>query len=90
MKASASGADGKAGRSGLKDFMGREWAGVALLGVFYVLIFIVFSLLSPYFLQSRNLMSIGLNMSVIGLMAIAGTPLIVAGALDLSCDVLIL
>lgn len=84
MKASASGADGKRGRNGLKDLMGREWAGVALLGAFYIIIFIVFSLLSPYFLQSRNLMSIGLNMSVIGLMAIAGTPLIVAGALDLS------
>ncbi|WP_246716350.1 ABC transporter permease [Martelella soudanensis] len=84
MKASASGTDGKAPRNGLKDLMGRECAGVALLGAFYVLIFVVFSLLSPYFLQSRNLMSIGLNMSVIGLMAIAGTPLIVAGALDLS------
>lgn len=86
MKASASEAEtnGGARHSGLKDMMGREWAGVAVLAAFYVIIFVVFSLLSPYFLQSRNLMSIGLNMSVIGLMAIAGTPLIVAGALDLS------
>ncbi|MCB1330545.1 MAG: ABC transporter permease [Maritimibacter sp.] len=64
--------------------MRQEWSGVAVLGIFYILIFIAFSLLSPYFLQARNLMSIGANMSVIGLMAIAGTPLIVAGGLDLS------
>lgn len=69
---------------GVSHFFRKEWSGVALLGLFYVLIFIAFSLLSPYFLQTRNLMSIGSNMSVIGLMAIAGTPLIVAGGLDLS------
>lgn len=70
--------------SKFRELMGKEWAGVAVLAVFYVIIFIVFSLLSPYFLQTRNLMSIGSNMSVIGLMAIAGTPLIIAGGLDLS------
>lgn len=64
--------------------LSKEWAGVAVLAVFYVLILILFSVLSPYFLQTRNLMAIGSNMSVIGLMAIAGTPLIVAGGLDLS------
>lgn len=69
---------------GFSHFMRQEWSGVAVLGIFYILIFIAFSLLSPYFLQARNLMSIGANMSVIGLMAIAGTPLIVAGGLDLS------
>lgn len=67
-----------------RDLMRKEWAGVAVLAVFYVLIFAAFSILSPYFLQTRNLMSIGSNMSVMGLMAIAGTPLIVAGGLDLS------
>lgn len=64
--------------------MNKEWAGVAVLAVFYILIFGAFSVLSPYFLQTRNLMAIGSNMSVIGLMAIAGTPLIIAGGLDLS------
>lgn len=68
----------------LVRFMRKDWSGVAVLAVFYILIFVTFSLASPYFLQSRNLMSIGSNMSVIGLMAIAGTPLIVAGGLDLS------
>lgn len=72
------------GTSSFRELLSKEWAGVAVLAVFYVLIFIVFSVLSPYFLQTRNLMSIGSNMSVIGLMAIAGTPLIVAGGLDLS------
>lgn len=68
----------------ISHLMRQEWSGVAVLGIFYILIFIAFSLLSPYFLQTRNLMSIGSNMSVIGLMAIAGTPLIVSGGLDLS------
>jgi ribose transport system permease protein len=75
----------KARRSfGFRDLMKKDWAGVAILAVFYVIIFAAFSLLSPYFLQGRNLMAIGSNMSVIGLMAIAGTPLIIAGGLDLS------
>lgn len=68
----------------LRAILGREWAGVAALAVFYVILFAAFSLLSPFFLQLRNMMSIGTNMSIIGLMAIAGTPLIIAGGLDLS------
>ena len=67
-----------------QSLMGKDWAGVAVLAVFYILVFAVFSILSPYFLQASNLMSIGSNMAVIGLMAIAGTPLIIAGGLDLS------
>jgi ribose transport system permease protein len=63
---------------------GREWAGVAVLGTLFVLLLIAFSLLSPYFLQVNNLLSIGTNMAVIGMMAVAGTPVIIAGALDLS------
>jgi ribose/xylose/arabinose/galactoside ABC-type transport system permease subunit len=66
------------------NVMNKEWAGVAVLALFYTLIFAAFSILSPYFLQVNNLKAIGTNMSVIGLMAIAGTPLIIAGGLDLS------
>lgn len=62
----------------------QEWAGVAGLGLFFVGVVITFSIMSPYFLQGPNLMAIGSNMSVIGLMAVAGTPLIIAGGLDLS------
>jgi ribose transport system permease protein len=74
----------KFSRSGFRNLMSQDWTGVVALGIFYIMIFIAFSVLSPYFLQTRNLMSIGSNMSVIGLMAIAGTPLIIAGGLDLS------
>ena len=77
-------AESSHGSFSFRELLSKDWAGVAVLAVFYVLIFIIFSVLSPYFLQARNLMSIGSNMSVIGLMAIAGTPLIVAGGLDLS------
>jgi ribose transport system permease protein len=70
--------------SRFRNVMKKEWAGVAVLALFYILIFAAFSILSPYFLQVNNLKAIGTNMSVIGLMAIAGTPLIIAGGLDLS------
>ena len=62
----------------------QEWAGIAGLGLFFIVVVTTFSILSPYFLQGPNLMTIGSNMSVIGLMAVAGTPLIIAGGLDLS------
>ena len=44
----------------------------------------VFSVLTPFFLSLRNLLAIGSNVAFIGLMAAAGTPLIIAGGLDLS------
>jgi ribose transport system permease protein len=66
------------------SLLGRSWAGVASLLVFYVLLLVAFSLLSPYFLNVRNMLSIGGNVAFIGLMAATGTPLIIAGGLDLS------
>jgi ribose transport system permease protein len=73
-------------RSGgaLRQLLGKEWAGVAVLGLLFLGLIVIFAALSPYFLKVNNLLSIGTNMSVIGLMAIIGTPVIVAGALDLS------
>jgi len=67
-----------------RRFLGRPWAGVAVLGALYLMLFALFSILSPFFLSVNNILSIGTNMAVIGLMAIAGTPVIIAGALDLS------
>lgn len=61
-----------------------SWAGTAVLGFLFLVIAIIFSVLSPWFLSLSNILSIGTNMAVIGLMAAAGTPVIVAGALDLS------
>jgi ribose transport system permease protein len=67
-----------------QNLLGRSWAGVAMLLVFYLLLIGVFTALSPFFLTVKNLLSIGSNMAFIGLMAAAGTPLIIAGGLDLS------
>lgn len=54
-----------------------------LLG-FYAVLLIVFSVLSPFFMTLRNMLAISSNVAFIGLMAAAGTPLIIAGGLDLS------
>lgn len=67
-----------------RDLLARPWAGTAMLLIFYVIILIIFTVLSPFFLSFRNLISVGTNSSFIGLMAAAGTPLIIAGGLDLS------
>jgi ribose transport system permease protein len=68
----------------VRNLFAKSWAGVAILVVFYALIMLGFTLLSPYFLTFGNIASIGANMAFIGLMAAAGTPLIIAGGLDLS------
>ena len=69
---------------GWREFMSQDVAGVAALGALFLGLIVVFSALSPYFLRTGNLLAIGTNMAVIGLMAAAGTPVIIAGALDLS------
>ena len=66
------------------SLMKQSWSGVAVLSVFYIVIVIALSLMSPWFFSFNNAMNIGINMSYIGLMAAAGTPLIIAGGLDLS------
>lgn len=69
-----------------KSWLGGTGVGtsVVILLVFYILLLLVFSVLSPFFMTLRNMMSIGSNVALIGLMAAAGTPLIIAGGLDLS------
>lgn len=64
--------------------LGKSWSGVAVLLGFYIALAVVFSVLSPYFLSVRNMLSIGANVAFMGLMAATGTPLIIAGGLDLS------
>ncbi len=66
------------------SLMKQSWSGVAVLSIFYFVIVIALSLMSPWFFSFNNAMNIGINMSYIGLMAAAGTPLIIAGGLDLS------
>tara|TARA_B100001121_G_scaffold102536_1_gene90944 strand:- start:443 stop:1396 length:954 start_codon:yes stop_codon:yes gene_type:complete len=70
--------------SRIKNLMKQSWSGVAMLSLFYIVIVIAFSLMSPWFFSFNNAMNIGINMSYIGIMAAAGTPLIIAGGLDLS------
>ncbi len=67
-----------------RSLLGKSWAGTAMLLVIYLLLLVVFTILSPFFLTFKNLLSIGSNMAFVGLMAAAGTPLIIAGGLDLS------
>jgi ribose transport system permease protein len=71
-------------RRRLVALLAQPWAGVAVLLLFYVALLVAFSILSPFFLSVRNMLAIGTNVAFIGLMAAAGTPLIIAGGLDLS------
>jgi ribose transport system permease protein len=71
-------------RRRILHLLGQPWSGVAILLVFYIVLIVVFSVLSPFFLTQRNMLAIGANVAFIGLMAAAGTPLIIAGGLDLS------
>lgn len=68
----------------VRALLAQPWAGVGVLLVFYLILVILFSVLSPFFLTARNLLSIGNNMAVIGLMAATQTLLIVSGGMDLS------
>ena len=70
--------------SNFNSLMKQSWSGVAVLSIFYIVIVIGLSLMSPWFFSFNNAMNIGINMSYIGIMAAAGTPLIIAGGLDLS------
>lgn len=64
--------------------LGGPASGLLILLAFYLAIVLAFSLLSPFFLTWRNMLTIGASAAFIGLMAAAGTPLIIAGGLDLS------
>lgn len=59
-------------------------SGVLILLAFYIALLVLFTVISPFFMTTRNLTSIASNVAFIGLMAAAGTPLIIAGGLDLS------
>jgi ribose transport system permease protein len=57
--------------------------GAGLIGV-YILILVVMSVLSPYFLSTRNFLNLLLASSSIGMIAIFTTMLMIGGGLDLS------
>ena len=49
-----------------------------------LIIVILLSILSPYFLTTENLLSIGLQMAVIAIMSIGQMWIIISGGIDLS------
>lgn len=61
-----------------------RWSAVLGLLVFYVVLCVVFSVLSPFFLTLRNFFNIASNMAYIGVMASVQTALIIGGVMDLS------
>ncbi|MGO7169479.1 ABC transporter permease [Rhizobium leguminosarum] len=71
-------------RQSVTEILARPAAGIVVLLGFYVILLAAFAMLSPFFLSVSNLANIGTNMAFIGLMAAAGTPLIIGGGLDLS------
>lgn len=71
-------------RQSMTEILARPAAGIVVLLGFYVILLAAFAMLSPFFLSVSNLANIGTNMAFIGLMAAAGTPLIIGGGLDLS------
>jgi ribose transport system permease protein len=84
IKSAASSPAASAPTRRFRELLARPWAGTVMLLIFYVIILAIFTILSPFFLSFQNLISVGTNSSFIGLMAAAGTPLIIAGGLDLS------
>ncbi len=58
-------------------------SGVGLL-ILYVLMILVISRLSPFFLGPRNLVNLPVSVAVIGMIAIFSTMLMIGGGLDLS------
>ena len=54
------------------------------LVIVYILICIVFSILSPFFLTANNFLNIGLYSSIIGVMAAGSTIAMLVGAIDIS------
>jgi ribose/xylose/arabinose/galactoside ABC-type transport system permease subunit len=68
-------------RNRFKSSTLQEGAGLVAM---YLIIVIVMSLLSPYFLSTRNFLNLLLASSTIGLIAMFTTMLMVGGGLDLS------
>ncbi len=50
----------------------------------WIVIVIVFSVLSPYFLTARNFMNIGLAITVYGIAAVGATIVLISGGIDLT------
>src|SRR5579883_1617327 len=68
----------------MRNGMRFDWQeALGLLGI-YVILIVVLSILSPYFLSVNNFLNILVAISVIGIMSVATTMVIVSGGIDLS------
>ncbi|MBV9392333.1 MAG: ABC transporter permease, partial [Verrucomicrobia bacterium] len=65
----------------LRKMLKQREASVFLM---LLLVSIYLSLSSPYFLETRNLLNVGRQFSVVGIVAIGEALVIIAGAIDLS------
>ncbi|HXV41721.1 MAG TPA: ABC transporter permease, partial [Anaerolineae bacterium] len=57
--------------------------GVSLLGI-YLLMGLVFAILTPFFLTTKNFVNIGQTLAVVGIVAIGETLVLIAGGVDIS------
>ena len=62
----------------------RDWGTQISLVVAIILLGIVFSSISPYFLTIKNIVNLGHYMSIIGILAAGCTVALIIGALDIS------
>ncbi len=67
------------GRGAMIRFARRQGLILVLL-----VLFVAFSITSPYFLSSRNLLNVGGTAGILGLMAITQTFLVISGGIDIS------
>jgi ribose/xylose/arabinose/galactoside ABC-type transport system permease subunit len=62
----------------------RNNSNEAGVGIALIVLFLVFSITSPYFLQTNNLNNVLYQVSAIGILAIAQTMVLLTGGIDLS------
>lgn len=67
------------GRAAMIRFARRQGLIIVLIGLV-----VAFSITSPYFLNSRNLLNVGGTAGVLGLLAITQTFLVISGGIDIS------
>ena len=68
----------------LARFLKVDYLRDLILLAAWIAIVIVFSVLSPYFLTTRNFMNIGLAITVYGIAAIGATMVLISGGIDLT------
>ena len=68
----------------LTRFLKVDFLRDLILLAAWIVIVIVFSILSPYFLTARNFMNIGMAITVYGIAAVGSTIVLISGGIDLT------